>query len=98
MRALTLAAVLLILTSLVLVIALTGCGGGGTEVWARRDVAVPQLQALLLDGQPLTIVDISAESVFATRHIPGSLNIATEQLADWAAAQDRSMRICFVCT
>jgi len=77
---------------------LGGCGGGGAHATGRHDITAAQLQAMMDDGAPLTIIDLSAADYYATQHIPGSVNLTAEGVDTWSAGMSKALRICTVCT
>lgn len=79
-------------------ILLAGCGGGsGAPAPARQDITAAQLEAMMGDGQALTIVDVRTVGEFAAGHLPGSLNIPLSELAARVDELDEDGRIVVVC-
>ena len=82
------------------ILAFTGCGGGGgvAPPGERQDITAAQLQAMMNDGQPLTVADIGSADEYAVKHIPGSVCLPQADIDTWAPTLDKKMRICTVCT
>ncbi|MFZ5861974.1 MAG: rhodanese-like domain-containing protein [Nitrospirota bacterium] len=74
--------------------------GGAPEVGAADLTTIhgPQLEALMADGRPLTVVDVREPELFAAGHIPGAVNIPYDD-ARPRIVRDLSPdeRIVFVC-
>ena len=83
-----------------LLLALAGCGGSEAPAPTpeRHDITVAELRTMRADGQPLIIVDVQSAEAFAERHIPGSVNVAEDQVETWAQTQSKAARICTACT
>ncbi len=77
-------------------------GGCGTDIVitappARHDVTAAQLQTMMADGGPLTLVDVRSAGEYAAGHIPGSINVPSGGLTAWAATQGPHTRIVCIC-
>ncbi len=74
--------------------ALGGCQAAGV---ARHDVTAAALEAMRVDGRPLTLVDVRTASEYGAVHIPGAVNRPVESIASWYGAFERDERICVYC-
>lgn len=93
-------AMVVVLGAVAAATALSGCGGACTtcgEVLTRYDITAAELQAMIDDGQPLVLADVRTPAEFATRHIPGAVNLPLEDIETWADTLNPFTRICCIC-
>lgn len=88
----------LLSVGLIALTVLSGCGSSSSvpPPAARQEVSVAGLKAMLADGDDLQILDVRPVEAFADLHIPGSINVAPEQVAAWGVGIDRDARVCCV--
>jgi rhodanese-related sulfurtransferase len=71
-----------------------GCGGTST---APTEVSASELQAMMIDGNPIALLDVRTSGEYATGHIPGSANVPLDLVPEWADTHDRASRVATIC-
>lgn len=89
-------AMLLVALALLPVYLLAGCGGGDGEVIVTG-LSASELQQLMQEEQPLSVVDIREASAYEAGHIPGSINLPAANVATWAKTLDKDTPVCCIC-
>jgi len=52
---------------------------------------------MMLDGQPLLLIDVRTYEEFTSGHIPDSLNLPLDDIEEWKGLLDKQMRTCCIC-
>lgn len=62
-----------------------------------QNINSAELQAMMADGQPLILADVRTQEEYDAGHIPGSLHLPLDEIAQWSQTLDPDTRICCIC-
>ncbi|MFP3904508.1 MAG: rhodanese-like domain-containing protein [Armatimonadota bacterium] len=62
-----------------------------------QNITAAQLQEMMNDGQPLVLADVRTQEEYDAGHIPGSLHLPLDEIAQWSQTLDPDTRICCIC-
>lgn len=74
---------------------LAGCGTGAAKGYTT--IEPEQLQSMIKQGEPMTIVDLREPELYAKGHIPGAINIPFETFQDKMNQLTTDQNVVFAC-
>ena len=81
-------------------VVMVGCGGSSQSALRSptvQDISENELQTLMDNSEPLVVLDVRTPEEFEAGHIPGSVHIPLDQLADRAGELDPNVPVACVC-